>query len=152
MQVETMADVLEWTRSVHANMATCLAHCSAGCKREKVKMLLDYLAEHEHALERVLLLSQQDASRQALNTWCYDYFDKAPVKPHEQCQDDFRDKDTDDIIANVLAMHEKIIALYRYLASQAQVPSARNLLESLLALEEHEAMRLARDTGSLADL
>lgn len=152
MQVETMADVLEWTRGAHANMARCLEHCSASSKHEKVKMLLDYLAQHERTLERVLKLSQEDASQQALNTWCYDYFDKAPVKPHERCDNDFRDRDLNEIIANVLAMHEKMIGLYRYIASRTEVPSSRALMESLLELEEHEAMRLARDTGRMTDL
>jgi len=152
MQVETMADVMEWTRGAHANMARCLEHCSKASEHERVKMLLDYLVQHEKTLERVLDLSQQDASRQALNTWCYDYFDKAPVKPHEQCSDDFRDKTANEIITEVLAMHEKMIDLYRYMASRAEVPSTRALMESLLELEEHEAMRLARDTGRMADL
>lgn len=152
MQVETMADVMEWTGGVHANMARCLQHCSAGSKRERVRMLLDYLSQHERELDRVLRLSEEDASKQALNTWCYDYFDKAPVKPHQTCDADFRDRDTTDIGAAVMAMHEKVIDLYRYMVSRAEVPSTRILMESLLDLEEHEAMRMARDVGRMEDL
>jgi ribonucleotide reductase alpha subunit len=115
-------------------------------------MLLDYLSEHERELDRVLRLSEEDASKQALNTWCYDYFEKAPVKPHERCDQDFSDQDTGDIIADVMAMHEKVVDLYRYMASRAEVPSTRELMESLCDLEEHEAMRMARDAARMEDL
>lgn len=54
MQVEALADAMEWRRGVHANMARCLEHCSAGSKRERVRMLLDYLSRHERELDHVL--------------------------------------------------------------------------------------------------
>ena len=152
MQVETMGDVMDWTRAVHANMAECLEHCSRDSRRERVKMLLDYLAKHEHQLDHVYELSKEDVSRQALDTWCQEFFEKAPVRPHEKCSEDFRDRDTGEILAAVVAMHDKLIEFYRYMVSRAEVTSTRELLQALLDLEEHEAMRMARDGGRLEDL
>ncbi|SHF68148.1 hypothetical protein SAMN02745148_03278 [Modicisalibacter ilicicola DSM 19980] len=152
MQVETIGDVLDWTRAVHGNLADCMAHCSKGADQERVRMLLDYLAEHERELSRVLELTKQDASPSALHTWCYEYFERYPVKPHEQCNEDFRNMDTRDIMSAVLALHEKVTDLYRYLHSRAEVNSTRELLANLIELEEHEAMRMARDAGRMEDL
>jgi|TARA_Y100001968_G_scaffold324784_1_gene364822 hypothetical protein len=42
--------------------------------------------------------------------------------------------------------------LYRNLVGKAEIPEARELLESLLELEQHEAMRLVRQTGRMDDL
>jgi hypothetical protein len=96
--------------------------------------------------------SKQHATPAALNTWCYDYFEKYPVKPHEECHAEFRDMDTRQVVATLLAVHEKIIGLYRYLHSRAEVTSSRELLEQLMELEKHEAMRIARDAARMEDL
>ena len=152
MQVETLSDVLDWTKAIHTNLADCLTHCGEGSERERIKILLDYLAHHERELSRVLTLTKQHATPAALNTWCYDYFEKYPVKPHEECHAEFRDMDTRQATATLLSVHEKIIGLYRYLHSRAEVTSSRELLEQLMALEEHKAMRIARDTARMEDL
>ncbi|WP_227370699.1 hypothetical protein [Halomonas sp. M20] len=152
MQVETLSDVLDWTKAIHTNLADCLTHCGEGSERERLKMLLDYLAHHERELSRVLTLTKQHASPSALNTWCYEYFERYPVKPHEECDAEFHDMDTRQVVATLLAVHEKVIGLYRYLHSRAEVPSSRVLLEQLMELEEHEAMRIARDAARMEDL
>ena len=53
---------------------------------------------------------------------------------------------------NVGTIHDRIIDLYRYLATHAEVSSSEELLNSLLALEQHEAMRMVRDAEELEDL
>jgi hypothetical protein len=60
--------------------------------------------------------------------------------------------ETRQVVATLLATHEKIIGLYRYLHSRAGVTSSRELLEQLMKLEEHEARRIARDTARMEDL
>ncbi|MBF1802333.1 hypothetical protein [Alloalcanivorax profundimaris] len=152
MKVETFSDVLDWTRAVHRNLADCAAHCGAGSRHEKVRMLLDYVHEHETRLNRILESSQKDADPAALNSWAYEFFEKAPVRPHEACAADFKDKDTGEIISAVLAQHNKIIEFYRYMASRAEVPSTQALMTNLLELEQNEARRMARDAGELDDL
>lgn len=152
MRVETLGDVLDWTKRTHANLADCLARCSRKTHRERLKMLLDYLVEHERQLSHTLELARHDAMPSALNTWCYEYFENAPARPERQCQAQFRDMDVDEVMAAVLAFHDQVTGLYRYLLDNADVPSARELLENLLSLEEHEAMRLARDAGRMNEL
>ena len=115
-------------------------------------MLLDYVHEHETRLNRILESSQKDADPAALNSWAYEFFEKAPVRPHEACAADFKDKDTGEIINAVLAQHNKIIEFYRYMASRAEVPSTQALMTNLLELEQNEARRMARDAGELDDL
>lgn len=152
MQVETMGDVMDWTQRAHARMAECLDNCARDTRGERLRMLLDYLSEHERRLAHVLELSKEDASRQALDTWAQEFFEKAPIKPEEACQEDFHDRDIASILQSVLAMHDKMVELYRYLAEKAHAPSTEQLLNSLLDLEQHEAMRMARDTDMLEDV
>lgn len=152
MQVETLADVLEWTRLVHHNLAACLAQCSAGSRSERVKMLTDYLADHERELDRVVGLIEEDADTKALNTWVYDYFENTPVTLGEVCDPNFEDKTTEEIVEAVMALHEQIIDLYTYLSGRADVPSTVALINGLLSLERHEAMLMQHQSRRLDDL
>lgn len=52
----------------------------------------------------------------------------------------------------IIDQHQQVIELYRYLASRADIPSAKELLETLRSLEEHEVMRMAQSSNRFGDL
>lgn len=152
MQAETLRDVMDWTRALHGSLAEGLERSAGNSKRERVKMLLDYLSEHERRLQRIVELSEEDASVKALNTWCYDYFENAPVSLRRIELEDLSDREPDEIIATVIDMHEMVIDLYQYLKGRAETATSRELVEGLLDMEEHEAMLIARDARAMEDL
>ena len=152
MQAETLADVLEWTRSVHHKLAACLAQCSAGSRSERIKMLTGYLAAHERELDRVVGISQEDADAKALNTWVYDYFENPQITLGAACDDTFSDKTSADVLDAVMALDAQIIDLYTYLSGRADVPSTVALIDGLLSLERHEAMLMQHQSRRLDDL
>ena len=145
MTVETIKDILELTRRLHANLADKLKRAARDTQHEKLRMLLDYLSQHEQKLSRVIALS-------ALQTWCAEYFDKHPFKLETLGNLDFANMGTDDVLRSLLAVHDRIIDLYRYLSTRAEVSSTEELLNGLLALEQHEIMRMIRDAEKLEDL
>ncbi|SFH42997.1 hypothetical protein [Modicisalibacter xianhensis] len=152
MAVETIQDVLELTRQLHANLANMLGRASREAQQERLRMLLDYLSLHERELSRVVALSEDDAQAASIHTWCTDYFDKHPFDPEALERIDYANMSTVGVMRSLLAIHDRIIDLYRYLATHAEVPSVEELLNSLLALEQHEAMRMVRDAEELEDL
>lgn len=152
MQAETLRDVMNWTRTLHGSLAQSLKRSAEDSRHERVRMLLDYLAEHEQRLQKVVELSEQDASLKALNTWCYDYFENAPLSLRKIELEDLGDREPDEIIATVIDLHEMVIDLYRYLLDRAESPTPRELIAGLLDLEEHEAMLVARDARAMEDL
>ncbi|MBY4676551.1 ATPase [Marinobacterium arenosum] len=150
MKLETLSDVLQWTGEFHRQLAQ---HLMSGAKVRqdiKVQWLLEYLAAHERLLQHMLLGFQQQASTNALNTWCCEYLDKQPIQLILALE--FSKMSSDQIVAEVLTQHERLIGLYRYLLGKADTESTRELLGQLLELERHEAMRMARDAGRLDEL
>lgn len=152
MRTETLADIMSWTRTLHHDLAQSLAQCAASEQEERLRMLLDYLSHHEQELERVLTMSLADAQQKALDTWCYDYFEQHGYPQLDVCQQHLSPLDGPAVLSQVLAVHEKLIELYRYLTERAEIPEVEALVASLLSLEQHEAMRLARDAGRFEDL
>ena len=68
------------------------------------------------------------------------------------CAEEFRSQSTDEVLGAVMALHEQIIGLYKYLQGRAEVASTRALIDGLLSLEQHEAMRLMSQAHRLDDL
>ncbi len=152
MSVETIKDVMKLTRRLHTNLADALKCASCQARQEKIRLLLDYLSQHEQELSRVITLSEEDAEKAALQTWCAEYFDKHSFKPETLGNLDFAYMNTDEVLRSLLAVHGRIIELYRYLSTRAEVTSCKELLNGLLALEQNEIMRMIRDAERLEDL
>lgn len=152
MTVETIEDVLELTRRLHANLADTLQHASYGAQQERLRMLLDYLSLHERELSRVIALIEEDAQPAALHTWCAEYFDKHPFAHEELDRIDYARMTVTEVMLSLLSIHERIINLYRYLSARAEISSTEELLNGVLALEQHEVMRMMRDAVRLEDL
>lgn len=134
MTVETIHDVLELTRQLHANLADALGRASREVKQERLRMLLDYLSLHERELSRVVALSENDASAAAIHTWCTEYFDRHPFALERLDNIDYANMHSAEIMRSLLAIHDQLIDLYRFLARRADVSSTEELLNNLLAL------------------
>jgi hypothetical protein len=152
MQVETLRDVLHWTREFHQYLANCLQHCVDKNESERAKLLLNYLGEHEQKLVNVVEGFENTANESILNTWCYEYFDKHPIKSHKQCEGQFSQLESTEIITEITKLHMEVIDLYRYLQDRAEPPSSKELLGQLAELEKHEAMRMIHSANRLEDL
>lgn len=152
METKTLEDLIEWTRQVHERLAKCLAYCATCHEDERARTLLEYLASHERTLEKIVQGYEEQADRRALRTWVYDYLPHKPIDPHRACDMHYAELSYDEIRREVFDFHAQIITLYRELHRNAPIPEARALFESLLAMEEHETMRLSLQVGRMDDL
>ncbi|WP_020683986.1 hypothetical protein [Marinobacterium rhizophilum] len=152
MKIETLKDVLHWTANLHRQLSRCLAQCEDRVVNERARSLLDFLEQHEDKLARVVSRFEKMADSRALNTWCYEYFDKNPESLERMCDTEYDGLDIQDVMARVLDQHHQVIELYRYLRAQSGAASAKELLQNLIALEEHEAMQMAQGSDRLGDI
>ncbi|MFC6673528.1 ATPase [Marinobacterium aestuariivivens] len=152
MKIETLKDVLHWTADLHRQLSRCLADCENRAVNERARLLLDFLEQHEEKLARVVSRFEEMASSNALNTWCYEYFDKNPESMAQICDTDYNRLEPEGVMARILEQHNQVIELYRYLRAQSGAASARDLLQNLIALEEHEAMQMAQGSNRLEDI
>ena len=150
MRVETLSEVMEWTRSVHRKLADAVDQATGGSRGERLQMLANYLSEHERRLAQALEKAEEDAQRSVLDTWTYEFMRNVTVRHQDEL--DFHNDDADTLLSEVLQVHEQIIAVYREMAARADAPEIREMLENLCSLEQHETMRMARDAGMLGDV
>ena len=115
-------------------------------------MIMAYMAEHESQLSQTIEGFERKGNKKALNTWVNEYTDKHPINQHQPCDEPFASLSADEVICQVINQHQKVIELYRYLHSRADTTSAKELLENLCSLEEHDAMLMAQELNRFQDL
>lgn len=147
MQIKTFSELIEWTRTLHENLAQCLAHCASRHTDERASLLLEYLASHEAEMEKMVAAFGRQVDPKAAHTYVYDYVPHNPIAAHFVCDDHYANRDADAISAEVFDFHEQIISLYRTLVGKAEIREAKELMQALLDMEEHETRRLVRQIG-----
>jgi hypothetical protein len=152
MQIKNFTDLIEWTRSLHANLAQCLAHCATRHSDERATLLLEYLASHEVEIEKMVAAFQEQADPNTAQTYLYDYLPHEPISPHWVCDDHYVKLDAEAISAEVFDFHEQILSLYRTLVGKAEIQPAKQLMQSLLDMEENETKRLVHQLGRMNDI
>ncbi|NMT62387.1 ATPase [Marinobacter orientalis] len=154
MDIKTFEDLIIWARELHANLSRCLSECSSKHPNEQAQGLLTYLAGHESELARITAEFEKQAAPNALKTRVYDYLngEHKRIKAHETCDGHYADLDFDGIEREVFAFHDQLIDLYDSLAGKAEIPEAKELVESMRTMEEQEAMRLASQVSRMNDV
>ncbi|WP_166260619.1 ATPase [Marinobacter salicampi] len=152
MDIRTFGELIDWTRNLHQELARCLAHCASRNEEERASALLTYLSSHEEELVRIVDGFKRQSEKNTLETRVYDYLHHNPIQTHRTCDGHYADLDFQGIYREVMDFHDQVTDLYRTLASKAEIPEARELFESLLEMETHESMRLARQIGRMDDV
>lgn len=152
MKVETLKDVLEYTKSTHRNLSECLTYSAQHNDSERARMLLNYLAEHEKALITVLQGFIDTSDTKVLSTWCLEFLDRQPTITDENCNTSFIGQGLSEIMEAVVAQHHQIISLYKHLHATADIPSLSELTEQLIELEEHHVMQMVQGSNRMEDI
>ncbi len=152
MEIKTFAELIGWTRQMHAHHARCLKESAALNGNDRISALLDYLSTHEDLLAREVAEYEKQADPKAMQTRLYDHGVHKPVEENRTCDMRYNDKSFDEITREIFKFHDEIIALYDSLAGKAEIPEAQELAENLKELEEHESMRMAGSIGRMSDI
>lgn len=152
MSIKTLSDLIDWTRQLHDHLARCLAQSATKNQDERARALLDYLASHESKLEKMVKLFENQADPKLMHSYVYDYLSNQLIETHRTSTGRYADLGFDNICKEVFDLHHQVLDLYRYLDGKIDTLEATRLLHSLLSMEEHEAMRLVRQTGRMQDL
>jgi hypothetical protein len=151
VKIQTLRDVIKATRFFHHRLGECLRHSAENAGPCRGKWLLKYLADHEIALENTLSGVEATGDPKALDTWVYDYVRREPIGLGQTGGASYEDGDCDAICSDVLDLHNQVMDMYRDLLVRADIPELRDLVGSLLEIEEHETLRLARQTNLVWD-
>lgn len=152
MTVETIKDILDWTRNLHVQLEEVYRTTSDETDSERTKMLLSYVADHEAKLAEAIEHYEKDVTVNMIDTWVQDYIMKNPFMQGMMTSLKFAGMSGDEILNATLSSHQHLINLYKDLAESAQTKQLQELFENMQSLEMHELMRMVHTTERFNDL
>ena len=151
MSVEQARTIIDHTRDFHQRISSYYHRLADSTQQERVKLLLDYMCEHEKRLALGIEEYENSAPDSILNTWfltpeCTDatkFLEDIPLKS---------DLSVETIVELGIKATSCVMQVYKTLAEQAEPESVRQVFSNLLQMEEKSQQQFVRDAGLLADL
>jgi len=153
MAFETTKDVLDHAREFHTQLSDFYILLSRKSEKERVKLLLDYMSEHEKYLEETLGRYEEEVSGKILNTW-FQY--PPPKKLLETCREvsinKTDDLSVDDVIEMAVQLNQCLIDLYKEMIKNSETEQIRDVFTNLMEMEKRQELELVRDAQEWKDL
>ena len=151
MQFQTIRDIIDFSKEVHAEIADRFANLSNETVQERAKLLLDYLARHERHLKEALQRYGETGAENLLSAW----YRSAPELHAEDIVHDvelFADMDIDEVMAEAIKVDDYLIDIYRHIANKASDAKVRELSNRLLQMEGTDKIKAIRNTLRLNEV
>ena len=150
MRFHTVKEILDWTRCFHDKLAEDYEQLAEEHERERVGMLLHYLAEHERALGEAIRHYEEDDIHDILGVaFAPDVELPSDLDALCKAPDTI---DTASVLALALRFHEALEQVYQKLAETAPSERIKALFENISNHEVKEKLRTVRDAGRLEDV
>ena len=151
MAIKQTRDVLDYVRDFHKKLGDFYDDLADHQDKERIKMLLTYMARHEKYLEEMLDEYEKNASKKVMDSWLQcapememvDIFATVKLDP---------DMSVDDIISLAVKLDDYLIEVYRKVADSAELEEVKNIFTKLLEKENQEKYTLVRQAMRLNDL
>lgn len=151
MATEETRTLLDHLRDLHHELALHYHRLAQTHESERLKLLLDYLGEHEERLSGAFARYKDGADQGVLDVW-HRWLEEPT--PSEVIQDLnlSADASEDDVVEAAMKVTQAVIDRYRTQAEAAPPNRVGEALRSVIKLEEKALAQLARDTERLRDL
>jgi rubrerythrin len=151
--LETIKDILDWTRRLHQELADAYRDGSETITDERARMLLNYVADHEARIAETIKHYEDDTSVRTMDTWVQDYFQHNPFfVSGMQALMATPGLKTEEVLDATVKFHQNLIGVYKDLAESAPTERMRELFENLQSLEQHELMRMVHTAERFNDV
>lgn len=152
MTVETVKDVLEWTRELHQKISDTYAETASEIGDERAAMLLKYIAEHEKTLADAIAKFEEHSSATLMDTWFQEHLEKNPFMQNFQAFSNFHPVDTTEIMKITVDAHQALIGMYKEFADLAKTSHLKDLFGNLADMEMGEMMRIVTSGERMSDM
>jgi len=137
MRIEQVKDILKHTRHFHELISDYSQNLSKHTEKRRLRIILDYLAEHELHLQKIFAEYEKCASKKVLNVWL----------PYTPCQTHLYEFKTQirssgisikEIAKKIIELDEYVINMYRDLIEKTESQDVKDVFNSILDFERQE--------------
>jgi len=147
----TTRDLLDKTKLFHKMIGNLYEEISNETGKPRVKMMMDYLIDHENELRDSLNEFENSSSKDILN-FNFKYTPDTSLEHFFEGIDFSPDMALTDVLNIVLDFNDRLIAIYRQLAAEAESKDVSELFNSLALMEEKDRRITVRNSLELEDI
>lgn len=153
MAIETIKDILDWTRDLHGELSELYQNSSEETDDERLKMLLTYIAEHEQKLAEAIDKYEHDSGTiDTLDSWFQQYTENNPFLKGMKSLTQLQPFDSRTVLDYTVQTHQNLINLYRELGDNARTDRIKTLFDNLASMELHDLMRMVHTSERMDDM
>lgn len=152
MTLESIKDILDWTKQLHEELAEVYRRSSGENEDEKTRLLMNYVADHQQRLADAIANYEKDPGVTLMDSWIQDYVEKNPFMQGWRSFMNLSGMNFDQVLDNTVKAHQQLISLYEELAEASKTERMKELFENLQNLEQHELMRMVHTTERFSDI
>ena len=155
MDVTNFNQLISWTRQVHQQLATLLEQDAHLHHNERARLLLACLSEQQQRLGDTIKKFEESTKTQALDAYIpylYSAFEQLPINTQRLYTQSYAELTIAEISQVLFDAHQQMIDFYQHLVNESQVPEAKELVESLLALEQAAQKQMASHFEGIEDI
>lgn len=147
--------IIDRSRDFHEQVSALYHRMADDANQTRVRLLLDYMSQHEQRIAEALAEYEHDAPTKVLDSWLQD---AGNGESHPHLFNRIRalqlnvSSDVDEVIALGVSLSEELIAQYRELADRAEPKFLREVFSNVQRMEEKALKQFVRDAGRLNDL
>ena len=151
MRYGKVRDMLDQVREFHGQLSKYYHQLSESADRQRIKLVLDHMSDHEKHLQESLADYEEGASAQVMETWvdckhCNDVLATCERIPIAQ------ETSVDGVLTAAMEIDSCLIRFYREVAEKVDSERIREVFNNLVAMEEGELRRLALDALQIRDV
>lgn len=147
---EQTHEIIEDVRLVHKHMSDFYEQLHRKDEKGKVKILLDYLTQHEKHRDETLTKYEDETSSKTMGAW-FKYIPLNNISSYLESVNIESNISVYDVVSIALDLDDRLIEIYKYLIDYSKNTEVKNMFSSLLNRLEQEKRNLARDTLWLND-
>ena len=144
MAFERVIDILDHAKKFHQALGNLYQQVGVQSGKEKLRILLNYMARHEAHLAECLAGLESDAAKRILHTW-FKYPPEMPSCKCFECIDLKPDMEVEEIVEAAMKVDRCLINLYTETAQKAATDEVKDFFRRLLDLEKKEETECLRN-------
>ena len=151
MRFKTMRDVMDRVILFHKNLAKFYHNMSDVVQKERVKLLLDYMARHEEHLQENLARYKGEISTRLLDTW-FKYVPSSNVLKDCEQQVIKPDMSVEEAVTQALKFDDCLLNFYNIMAENCCYKDLKEIFTNLANMEKRNRQNFVRDAQEVYDL
>ncbi|MGH8493935.1 MAG: hypothetical protein ACRERR_12660 [Moraxellaceae bacterium] len=141
-------DVLQQAHAFHDRLSLHYAELSENSADERLRLLCNYLSEHEHQLAHALTRYMHDASVHLLDAWLQNVPDE---RAFNACAVLSLAGGAEEVMTSAQHYDDCLMQMYAAMHDAAGQEDVRGMFANLIAMEEQEKHRVSLNMQTLYD-